>query len=132
MYTMAPVWRPVNQRAGKTEQCSLERNLERMVISILIHIERMKHVVRTVGLDVSRVDVVRGVDRDEMSGAIYCVDVNDSDISQVARTVAWADDPHPSGFIRAFSDTVKPVDNSAWIERSLILERKETQYTGDI
>ena len=93
----------------------LECDFECVVISKFIHIEGLEHVVRLVRSEVSRINAVSRVDRDEMGCTIYGIDVNNSDVSDIAGLVAWADNPHPSTFIRAVSYAIKPVHDSTWI-----------------
>ena len=93
----------------------LESNFECVVISEFIHIEGLKHVVRSVRSEVSRINVVSRVDGDEMGCTIYGIDVNNSNVLDIAGLVAWADNQHPSTFIGAVSYAIKPVHNSTWI-----------------
>ena len=83
-----------------------------MVISEFVHVEGLKHVVRSVRAEVFRVNAVSGVDGDEMGCTIYGIDVNDSNVSDIAGLVAWANNPHSSAFVGAVSYAIKPVDNS--------------------
>ena len=46
---------------------------------------------------------------------IYSIDVNHSDVSDIADLVAWVDNPHSSTFIGAVSYAIKPVHNSTWV-----------------
>ena len=86
-----------------------------MVISEFVHVEGLEHVIGSVGAEVFRVNAVSGVDGDEMGCTIYGIDVNDSNVSDIAGLVAWADNPHSGAFIGAVSYAIKPVHDSTWI-----------------
>ena len=62
--------------------------------------------------EISRIDVVGRVDGDEMGCTIYSIDVNHSDVSDIADLVAWADNPHSGTFIGVVSYAIKPVHYS--------------------
>ena len=65
--------------------------------------------------EVSRINVVSRVDGDEMGCMIYSINVNHSNVLDIADSVAWMDNPHSSTFIRAVSYVIKPVHYSTWI-----------------
>ena len=96
----------------KARVAGLKGDFECVVISEFVHVEGLKHVVRSVRAEVFRVNAVSGVDGDEMGCTIYGIDVNDSNVSDIAGLVAWANNPHSSAFVGAVSYAIKPVDNS--------------------
>ena len=99
----------------KDQITGLKSNFEGMVISEFVHVEGLKHVIRSVRAELSRINVVSRVDRDEMGCTIYGINMNNSDVSDIAGLVAWADNPHSSTFLGAVSYAIKPVHNSTWI-----------------
>ena len=86
-----------------------------MMISVFINIEGMKHVIRIMRSNVLGINVVSNVDGDKMPCAIYSVNVNDSDVSDIACLVAWMDNPHPCSLVRAIPYMVEPMHNRTWI-----------------
>ena len=74
----------------------LKCNLKGMMISIFIYIEWTEHIVGAVRSELTRIDILGSVDRDKVSCMINSVDMNDSNVSNVAWMVASVDNPHPS------------------------------------
>ena len=71
--------------------------------------EVLKHVVRSVRAEVFRVNAVSGVDGDEMGCTIYGIDVNNSNVSDIAGLVAWR-----TIHIPVLSSGLSPMQSNQW------------------
>ena len=83
------------------------------MINKSINIVSMENIIGVVGLNLLGY-FLSSMDRNQASCMIDCVEMDSGDVRLMAGIKAWADNPHPSVFIR-LSQMDKPADNCAQV-----------------